>query len=175
MNVSDLKSKCSIRGRVAFVLAIAERFAESLRYSDKVYHLARNALRDAWKWEEGAKVSGDELDYYLENPEEESLAVYECTAPESIQAGFIVITSAVAYVAWHAYKKDGIHRMSDSIHQVSEAVVDQVIDYAKKSPSFDVAFLDCICKYLGQQCGTADPNELGAAISRASMLEACPW
>lgn len=173
MNVADVKSKCSIRGRVAFVLAIAEQFVESLKYSEKVYSLAQQALEDAWKWEEGGQITGDQLDYYLENPEEESLAVYECMAPEELKPGFVAITSALAYIAWHAYKKDGIKRMSDSIHQVSEAVVDQVFDFAKKSPGFDLPFADCVAKYLVEICGSSTPNGLGEPIAKASVMKAC--
>jgi hypothetical protein len=172
MNVGDVKSKCSIRGRVAFVLAIAEQFVESLKYSEKVYSLATKALDDAWKWEVGEQISGDQLDYYLENPEEESLAVYECMAPEELKPGFVAITSALAYVAWQAYKKDGIKRMSDSIHQVSETVIDQVVDFAKKSPGFDVPFVDCIAKYLVEKCGSSTRDGLGEPIAKASLMKA---
>lgn len=173
MNVADVKSKCSIRGRVAFVLAIAEQFVESLKYSEKVYSLATKALEDAWKWEEGEQISGDQLDYYLENPEEESLSVYECMASAEIQPGFVAITSALAYVAWHAYKKDGIKRMSDSIHQVSETVIDQVVDFAKKSSGFDVSFVDCIAKFLVEQCEGSTPDGLGEPIAKVSVMKAC--
>lgn len=173
MNVADVKSKCSVRGRVAFVLAIAEQFAESLKYSEKVYTLATKALEDAWKWEEGEQISGDQLDYYLENPEEESLAVYGCDPPASAWVGMMTLTSAISYVIWHAYKKDGIARMSSVIHEVTEDVVDEVVDFATRSPDFDVAFVDCIAKYLVEECGSATPNELGKPIAKASVIKAC--
>lgn len=173
MKTADVKSRCSIRGRVAFVLAVAEQCVELLRYSEEVYVLARKALEDGWKWEEEGQVDGDQLDYYIENPEEESLAAYECMAPQAVQPSFVAITSALAYVAWHAYKKDGITRMSDSIHQVSEAVVDQVVEFATKSPGFSVAFVDCVAEYLIAKCRGTTPDELGEPIARASVLKAC--
>ena len=136
MNTADVKAKCSIRGRANFVLAIAERCIGQLLYSDKVHNLAVKAIRDAWQWEEGEKVHGDLLDYYLENPEEESLAVYGCDPPRKAFAAIMAITSAVAYVTWHAYRKDGVTTMSSSIHEVSESVVDEVVDFALEVPGF---------------------------------------
>ncbi len=173
MSTSDVKSRCSIRGRIAFVLAIAEQCIGLLKYSETVYTLAANALADAWKWEEGGQVDGDQLDYYLENSDEESLAVYGCNPPESAWAAVMAITSAISYVIWHAYKKDGVTRMSESIHEVTEAVVDEVIDFAEKSPGFDLAYLDCVTKYIVEKCGSATPDDLGEPIARASILKAC--
>lgn len=173
MNVANVKSKCSICGRVAFVLAIAEQFVESLNYSEKVYSLALKALEDAWKWEEGEQITGDQLNYYLENPEEESLAVYGCDPPASAWASIMTLTSAMSYVTWHAYKKDGITRMSSVIHEVTEDVVDEVVDFAKKSPGFDVPFADCIAKYLVDKCRSSTPNGLGEPIAKASVMKAC--
>jgi hypothetical protein len=173
MNTADVKAKCSIRGRVAFVLAIAEGCIGQLRYSDKVYTLAAKAMRDAWKWEEGEKVHGDLLDYYLENPEEESLAVYGCDPPESAFAAIMAITSAVAYVTWHAYRKDRATMMSSSIHEVTESVVDEVVDFASRSPGFDAAFIDCVSSYLVKKCGNSNPSELGEPVKRQMVLDAC--
>jgi hypothetical protein len=173
MNAGDVKSRCSIRGRVAFVLAIAEQCVGLLKYSEKVYSLATKALDDAWKWEEGGQVDGDQLDYYIENAEEESLAVYGCNPPESAQAAVMTITSAMCYVTWHAYKKDGVTRMSESIHEVTESVIEEVIDFAEKVPGFDPAFVDCLAEYLVEKCGSATCDELGRPIARASVLTAC--
>jgi hypothetical protein len=173
MNMLDVKTKCSIRGRVAFVLALAEKCVGLLRYDEKVYNLAAKALEDAWKWEEGQKVHGDQLDYYLENPEEESLAVYGCDPPKSAWAAIMAITSAVAFVAWHAYKKDGITKMSSSIHEVSESVIDDVVGFATQSPSCDAAFLECVSKYVVEKCGNSNVSELGKPVKREAVLDAC--
>ncbi|MBI3409908.1 MAG: hypothetical protein HY040_16335 [Planctomycetes bacterium] len=173
MNAIDVKIKCSIRGRVAFVLAIAEKCLGLLQYSEKVYNIAAKALEDAWKWEEGRKVHGDQLDYYLENPEEESLAVYGCDPPKPSWAAIMAITSALAFVTWHAYKKDGIKRMSSTIHEVSESVVDDVVGYATQSAGCDPAFLECISKYIVEKCGSSDVSELGKPMKREAVLGAC--
>ena len=169
MDAGDVKLRCSIRGRVAFVLAISEQCVGSLTYSEKVHRLATQALEDAWKWEEGGHVSGDQLGYYLENAEEESLAVYGCNPPPSALPAMMAITSAMAYVIWHAYKKDGGKGMSATILEVDENVIDEVIDFAKKSPGFDFAFLDRLCKHLVQMGGK--PDELGKPIGKASLLK----
>jgi hypothetical protein len=159
--------------RVALVLAIADQCIEQLRYSEKVYNLTANALRDAWKWEQGEPIHGDLLDYYLENPEEESLAVYGCDPPTSSLAAIMAITSAVAYVAWHAYKKDGITAISSTIHEVSESVLDEVVDYATSSPRFDATFIDRVSRYLVEKCGISDPEQLGQPVTRQMVLDAC--
>ena len=173
MNTTDIKARCSIRGRAAFVLAVAERCIGQLRYSDKVYDLAAKAMRDAWKWEEGEKIHGDLLDYYLENSDEESLAVYGCDPPKSAFAAIMAITSAVAYVAWHAYRQDGVTTMSSSIHEVTESVVDEVVGFATTSPGFDATFIDCISGYLGKTCRASNPAEMGEPVRRETVLEAC--
>ena len=173
MNATDVKAKCSIRGRVAFVLAIAEQCIEHLHYSDKVYELAAKAIEDAWKWEEGGQINGEHLDYYLENEEEESLAVYGCNPPERAFGAIMAVTSAVAYVTRQAYKKDGITRMSSTIHEVSESVVDDVVESALKSPGFNPAFIDCMATYLVEVCAGLHVNDLGAPIEKQAVLNAC--
>ena len=173
MNSKDVKTKCSIRGRVAFVLALSEKCIQQLRYSEKVFQLARKALEEAWKWEEGGKIDGDQLDYYLENEEEQSLAVYGCNPPEQSSAAIMAITSALAFVIWHAYKKDGITRMSSTIHEVNESVIDEVVGFALKSPGFDSTFIKCLAEYLVKHCGRSNPDELGSSITRVAVLGAC--
>lgn len=173
MNAADVKTRCSIRGRVAFVLAIADQCTEPLRYNEEVFQLAASALQEAWNWQEGQTVTGDQLDYYLENDEEESLAVYGCDPPESASAAVMAITSAVAFVIWHAYKKDEITAVSSTIHEVSESVIDDVVGFAIKSPGFEGAFVSCVADYLVKRCATSDSNELGAPVKRGLVLNAC--
>jgi len=173
MDAMDVKSKCSIRGRVAFVLAISQQCLGLLKYSEKIYNFTAKGLEDAWTWEEGGSISGDQLDYYLENPEEESLAVYGCDPPKSAWAAVMAITSALSYVIWHAYKKDGVMRMSETIHEVSESVFDEVIDFAKQSPAINDVFLDRLSKYIVENYSSADSSDLGKSIPKASVLQAC--
>jgi hypothetical protein len=170
MNTMDLKSRCSIRGRAAFVLAIAEQCVGLLKYSERPYALATKALEEAWKWEEGHEVAASHLYSYLENPAEEALMVYEWDCPEAVAGGFVAVTSALAYVVWHAYKQQGITTMPSSIQEVSEAVIDQVIDFARQSQDLSVAYVDCLSKFLVEKCRSAGPTELGGPIERASVL-----
>jgi hypothetical protein len=172
MNTTRIRATCSIRSRVAFVLAVAESCIDRLRYNPKVFNLAVEAIRDAWRWEEGEPVSGDQLDHHLEGSEEESLAVYGCDPPESARAAVMAVTSAVAYVAWHAYRHDGVSAVSSTIHEVDESVIDDVVAYASSSPGFRADFADCVADYLLRQC-TSTPAELGLPVTRRSVIDAC--
>jgi hypothetical protein len=158
---------------VAFVLAIAERCLEALKYDSKVYECARDAIALAWRWEEGGVVSGDDLDYYVENADEESLAVYGCSVPPQAFSEMMAITSAMCYVTWHAYKSDGITRMSESIGSVSEDVVGEVIGFATSSRYGKEEYMMCLLNEIESKCGSLTNEVLGIPIMRKSLCDAC--
>jgi hypothetical protein len=173
MNGIDVRTKCSIRGRVAFALAVAEQCLPALHCDKKIYELSSTALKLAWRWAEGENIHGDVLDYYLENSDDESLAVYGCDPPESGRAALMALTSAIAYVTWHAYLKEGVRTMSSTIHDVDESVLDEVVEFAKENPGFDTGFLDCISAVLVKECHDEDPRKLGRPINRRKLVREC--
>ena len=174
MALDRLKSRCSIRGRVAFALALAERCVELLKHDNVAYQLARNALDDAWMWEEGAVVSGDRLSGYLENAEDESLVAYESMAPERAKPGFAAIITAVAYVAWHAYIEDHESAlMSESINEVSEAALDDIVALVEASTELGPRFVDRVADYIANECASESPLALGQPVARLKVVLAC--
>ena len=62
---SEQLSWCSIRDRVAFMLANAEAALNTIKTSEGIATRIRTALDLAWRWEQVADVSGEALQEVL--------------------------------------------------------------------------------------------------------------
>lgn len=158
----------TIRARAAFVLAVAEDVFAVIRIGRD---LAREALNAGWEWEEKGNGTGDSLYDFFENPEEEGLWRYESQAPEEEKNAWTTLTSAMCYVTWHAYRTDGAKSMPTPIEEVSEDVVAQTVEVARKIPCFREERVDRIEEFLNSNCQAARPEDLGTGIRRNLILD----
>jgi hypothetical protein len=159
-----LINEVSIRGRVSFVLAIAEQVVEELSGSPDGYSLAQEAIEKAWEWQGTLEITGDNLYAYLENEDDSGLLVHEWEAnedDEEVCSAWISLTSAIAYVTWHAYKQNGINVMPSSIWEVSEDTIGQVLDYAMRTSVYNPEFTRRLIDYLVSECRSTDSSDLG--------------
>lgn len=170
--------ECTIRARVAFVLAIAE-WARTTIETDKVAAArVRSALDLAWQWQQTAKVSGEALQDTVEGEEESEvgLAFDEPMAPDAQKPAWCVVIDAVCYTCWHAYVAGGDKRgMSEAISEVTEEIIDQTVKDARQVLGFDQGAVDRLAQYCIDHHRSTKDNELGAAISREVMLQAANW
>jgi len=54
-------------------------------------------------------------------------------------------------------------------------MVDQAVDYLRQVPGFDQAGVDRLAQYCVANHKAADDKDLGAPISRETMLEVAGW
>jgi len=160
----------TIRARVAYVLGIAEHIISDIKSDSSGYLLAKEAIKTAWAWQNNASVSADVLNEYLMNEDEEGLLIHEQEASEDMVSAWVTITTAIAYVAWHAYQqKDEFP--PGALCEVSEDIVEQVIEYASKTNVYDADFVNKLSEYLISSFRTKNANELGKPINREDFLK----
>jgi hypothetical protein len=164
-------SGCTIRARVAFVLAIAEVVRNAITAREEVAERIRSALDLAWRWEQFGGVSGRALYDMLENENEDGLMVEEWAAPEAQKPAWVAMTSAISYTSWHAFVTAGDKRLPEPIDEVSEEVIDQTVAYARRAPGFDPRCVDRLAQYCVDHHRTADSSVLGEPIAREAMLQ----
>jgi len=160
----------TIRARVAYVLGIAEHIISDIKSDSSGYLLAKEAIKTAWAWQNNANISADVLNEYLMNENEEGLLIHEQEASEDIVSAWITITTAIAYVAWQAYKQKN-EFPPGALCEVSEEIVEQVIEYASKTNVYDAYFVNKLSEYLNTKCSTQKSNELGKPINREDFLK----
>lgn len=169
----DFMSRITIRARVAFYLAIAQKSFEELSKDDKGYLNASEALDQCWSWLEGKDISGDELCEYLENERDTGLMVYSSfvegdPVKEPI---WITIITALMYTIWQAYQVKKEEFLPESIEQVDEGAIDVFIDYAKKCINYDENWVKLIETYLLEKHKTIDIGEIGTVISKNEIMD----
>jgi hypothetical protein len=167
-----LLTGCTIRARVAFVLAIAEVVRVSIETHEIVAERIRSALDLAWRWEQSGDVSGNALSRTVESENDDNLGVDSCLAPDAQKSAWVVITSALYYTSWQAYMAAGNRKgMSETVNEVDEDVIDQVVNYARLVPGFDVSLIERLAQYCVDHYQTADPSVMGEPVARDLMLQ----
>jgi hypothetical protein len=162
---------CTIRARVAFVLAVAEVVRPAIQTREVVAARIRSALDLAWRWEQFGGISGRALYDMLESENEDGLMVEEWEAPAEQKPAWVAITSAISYASWHAFVTGGDKRIPEPIAEVSEEVIDQVVAYARRAPGFDPGGVDRLAQYCVDHHRSADSSVLGEPIPREIVLQ----
>ena len=151
----------TVRGRVAFYLAIAQKLFEELKKDDDGYIQANEALNQCWSWLEGNDLSGDELCEYLENEKDTGLMVFSSNVQGDPikEPVWIVIITSLMYTIWQAYQTKNEKYLPESIEQVDESAIDYLIEYAYKCSSFKEIWLESLKNYLLENHNISDSNE----------------
>jgi immunity protein Imm6 of predicted polymorphic toxin system len=165
--MADVLAHATIRGRVAFVLAAAERVA-----SGKHAKTALAALADAWQWVEGKQISASDI---YENVDALFAADSDATSDAREAAAVRAAVSAFYYAAWHAFRREWTtnNRLAipSDIADVTEEVIDEVSTFALESGAFDEAALSRLAAHIFAKAGEGShQDDLGAPIARATIL-----
>jgi hypothetical protein len=168
VSYSDLILHLPIRPRVAFVLAIAERVLPALAKNGEAFKAARKAVTDAWRWEEGEKISAIQL--YEED--DEALALQTCLIKDKEGSAAInAATSAFYYTLWRAFTLDlsrGQVREGEipGMRDVTEEVIDEVCELATQTSLCDSDWILSLSERLASDFRTHNPEELGTSVPR---------
>jgi len=170
---------CSVRSRVAFVLALAERASARIEAEEWLAGRIRAALDSAWRWEQVGDVSGDTLyeavDGSTQNLDDDD-GIQERMVAVTQTFSVFTIMSALYYTSWHAYVVAGEKSFPEPICEVSEEDIDVAVGYARQMlTGFNQAAVDCLAQYCIDHHKAANENELGEPISRETMLEVAGW
>ena len=166
---------CSVRSRVAFALGVAELANATIDIPADVAERIRMTFGLAWQWEQSGDVSGDDISDALDN-EKDGIGFDGHRVATSQKSAWVAVITALYYVCWHAYIVSGNERgMSEVVCEVGEETIDQVIDYARQVPGFNQAAVDRLAQYCIANHRAADDKDLGAPISRETMLEVAGW
>jgi hypothetical protein len=104
MSTTELRqflTTTSVRGRVAFVLAIAGRALSLLVPGTPAYTVSTKVVNAAWPFAEGGHVAALHLNQYLE-----IIVEMEMGAVGAEKQGLSVIGLGVAYITWEAFGID---------------------------------------------------------------------
>ena len=172
MQFHRILAKCTIRARVAFVLALAETGTRVIDADENIANRIRTALDLAWNWEERGSVSGDLLYHTLENEKEDGLLVYEFEAADAIKPAWVAITSAIAYTAWHAYMYEKTKYLPEPMYEINEEIIDQVVLCARCALDLIPQFLELLVRDCIENHGNEESNSLGRSIPRDEILSA---
>jgi hypothetical protein len=168
----EFMKNITIRGRVAFYLAIAQKLFEELENNDDGYLYANEALNQCWFWLNGKDLTGDELCEYLENENDTGLMVFSSNVQDNPvkEPIWIVIITALMYTIWQAYQLKHEKYLPESIEQVDENAIDYLIEYAHKCQSFNEVWIELLRKYLLENHKTDNANEYGNPIMKSDIM-----
>ena len=85
-----------------------------------------------------------------------------------------MIISALLYACRQAYNAVG-GKGSETIDEVSEEDIDEAMNYAPRVPGFDQAAVDRLAQYCIANHKATGDKDLGAPLSRDTMLEVAGW
>lgn len=165
---------CTIRSRVAFVLAIAEVARTAIETGEIVAKQMRYALDLAWRWEQFGDVSGVTLSEAAEGESgnQDNLANWSSVAPDVQKPAWVVVVNAIMYASWHAHLAAGDKKgMSETVCEYDDGVIDEVTDYAGRIPGFDLRLVDRLAQHCLDHHRAADASVLGEPIPREVMLQ----
>ena len=164
--------KLPVRGKVASVLSIADSVLEELKKEDQEgYVIAKEATQLAWSWEEGKKVTGDQLSVYVDSPTDKDLGVRELEYDDEGMIGAIVaITLAIGYTAKQAYHFDNVKEMSTPIWEIDDNSISDVIENASESKFYSEEKLLDIISYLEKKYVADGPQDFGVLVTRDEII-----
>jgi Immunity protein Imm6 len=169
----DFIYKITIRARVALYLAVAESLFNYIKKDEKGYAQARSALDKCWKWLDGEEVAGDTLYEYLENEDDTGLLVFGSMAagnPPKL-AVWNTFATALMYVIWQAYEVEGEKYLPQTIEEVNETMIDDLLSCATESNQFNISWFEELKQYLLEKYPANEPNQLGKPISKIEVME----
>lgn len=194
MNVADLP----VRSRCAFALAVVERLPDALTDDPPTAEIARRGLAVSSRWVHGDAVPAEEIARYFESDTPDDLGMREGRQKDKLQRhALVAITAAIGYCAWQAYEAANRSDMSESLCEVGEQTVEEVVRKAIASgfvghagveaaferarASTDMASISSRgrCAFVLELVGrlpdqlTADPD--GANLARRGLAEARAW
>lgn len=169
MIIGEHLSHMTIRGRAAFALTVADLVLPNIKGNPDATRRAYQALETAWRWVGGTPVTGDSLYQTLENENDQGLLIDEYNAPQDVTSSWVTITTAIAYVAWHAYRQAGVRHMPSPMYQVDEDALDQLLQFALQAPSVTADRLAALAESVLTVSRTGDASQLGQPIAREQI------
>jgi hypothetical protein len=168
----DLICKMTIRARVALYLAVAENVFKLLKEEDKGYAEAKDALDKCWEWLEGRNVSADTLYEYLENADDSGLLVFgSMAAGNSLKLSiWNTLATALMYVIWQAYNVEGEKYLPQTIEEVDETMIDDLLSCATESNQFNVSWFEKLKQHLLDKYPVNELNQLGKPVHKAEVI-----
>lgn len=162
------------RARAAYYLAVAEHvFNQCVSDDDPGLSYAVEAVELAWRWVEGARVSGSEIYAHLENEDDVGLGVWGYEARNdgpSAYAAWNTLLFAIAYVIWRAYGGNRRKYLPQTIESVNEDMVEDLFQRAEESGALDHGFVDRVREYLSTRHHGSLENALGGTVSRQALM-----
>jgi hypothetical protein len=164
--------RMTIRARVAFLFLVAESLLDEIKQDADGYSIAMRAVGAAASWlKERSKVSGDDFSNIHLDVADTGLAVLvDPVKPKLTDTVYIVFDAVVCYAAWHTYKLEGAN-LPSGIDAVTEEFVLWILEEAKKSRSFDSAYVDRAYAYMHVNFEIQEGNEIGEPIDLENLVQ----
>lgn len=163
MDLLKSLSHVTIRGRVGFGLAVAERELWRVEEGHAGHPLACAALDAGWRWAAGHAVDSNVFNDALHDERDAGLLILEQQADGNLKLVWLLLASAIAYAGWHAYRLAG-ESMPEVINQTDEHVLAWLIEYAVELSPTNRQFIESAAERARSQFPTNDPDEVGRAI-----------
>jgi Immunity protein Imm6 len=171
LDIKEFARALKIRARVTFVLSVAGMLLPELVDEGPRYLSALKAYEKALRWQEKLDVAGDELVDFLMNEKDGGMFAYvEARKPKKTDPAWTALAVAVAYVAWHAYRRKK-EPVPEGVDDVTEKTVQYLLDEASKAQSFDEHYVKKLYDYLRSNHPIENGDELGKPIDMEKLKQ----
>ena len=166
MAILDELSKTTVRARcffLGFVVNSVIRFIDD----DRTRQLAQEAVRAINSWQTDPEESGGEDVYRWcgDTEDEDGLIFIEQLQPRGPEHyATLCVISAILYVAWHAFRAEGVEPPYASLASVDESVLGQTLGYAQRIPEYEFEGCESLMDFLIRNHPASASNEMGSLV-----------
>lgn len=162
--------RLTIRARAALALHVACQMLPALKPSSRLGMIAAKSISTASTWPAALAVNGDQLSNLILDNKDRGLAIeMDRLNPKSTDDVLLVVQEAIAYVAWHAYRREQ-HPMPESYEAITEELFLDIVGQAKNVASFDFSLMLNELGTLLQSHLAADADELGGSVVLSQVI-----
>jgi hypothetical protein len=173
--VSDFLNQLNLKGRAAFTLILGEQAYDKIDKSIEGINVAREALDAGWRWLSGKSINEDDYYELIENANDTGLYYYGTVlkkGDEHTSNLFNVVLVAAMYTSRQIYDSLDCKYLPQTLEEVDEEFVDQLIGYAKKAKIYNEVYIDRLKAHLIDHHSMKNSSgKVGNNLEKETLLE----
>jgi hypothetical protein len=172
----------TIRARVAYCLAVANRAFQVVKPTDLDYALGADALKKCWEWLEGHQYDAWDI-YELEcrfdaegSPIGVGMTAIDVEDPVKKPA-WECLSATLAYVSWCLFKdpKWTEDDIPEGMSEVNDDFIDRhIVGQAQRTNNVEGSDFDPLKQYFLETYPLTEPDEIGPPITREEVMAHLP-
>ncbi len=172
-DISSYLGTLTLKAKACFIMLLAEQAYKEIDKSIDGIGVARNALDSAWQWLGGANVDEDNFYTYIENVNDTGLYFYgSILKKENIHLSnlFNVILISIMYTSSQIYKASGCKYVPQTLEEVDDEFIDQLIRYLEKTDLYDQDHIESLKLHFTKHHAANFINEVGGNIEKNNVM-----